>query len=217
MTLELYLVRHGESEWNRTSRYTGQQDIPLSELGKRQAERLGARLATENLAAIYASPLRRACETAEIIGRSRGQYIRIERGLAEIHHGLWEGMTTRQVMQEYPSMMEQWRAQPHMVVMPQGESLEDVANRAQAALERIASRVPAGKVVLCSHDAVLRVMVLRCLGMGMDDFWKWDFENASLTILRLTRGPGKQSFHLDTLNDTAHLGSMVSPSSLQAL
>ncbi len=186
-------------------------------MGKRQAERLGARLATENLAAIYASPLRRACETAEIIGRSGGRSIRIERGLAEIHHGLWEGMTTRQVMQEYPSIMEQWRSQPHMVMMPQGECLEDVANRAQTALDRIATGVPAGKVVLCSHDAVLRVLVLRCLGMGLEDFWKWDFENASLTVLHTTGGPGKRCFRLDTLNDTAHLGSMVSPSSLQAL
>jgi alpha-ribazole phosphatase len=217
MTIEFLLVRHGESEWNKSSRYTGQQDVPLSALGKQQARQLALRLADEHLAAVYASPLRRARETAEIIARQRGWPVRIDQGLAEIHHGLWEGMTTRQVMQEYPSMMDRWRSQPHTVVMPQGESLKDVALRVDGALERIIIAVLKGKVMICSHDAVLRVLVSRCLGMGLKDFWKWDFENASLTILHGQENMGRYSFRLDALNDTAHLGSLASVHALQAL
>lgn len=217
MTIEFLLVRHGESEWNKRSRYTGQQDVPLSSLGKQQARQLALRLADEPLGAVYASPLRRARETAEIIARQRGWPVRIDQGLAEIHHGLWEGMTTRQVMQEYPSMMERWRSQPQTVVMPQGESLEDVALRVDGALERIMSAIPKGKVVICSHDAVLRVLVSRCLGMGLEDFWKWDFENASLTVLHGQENADGHTFRLDALNDTAHLGSLVSVHALQAL
>lgn len=217
MTIEFLLVRHGESEWNKSSRYTGQQDVPLSALGKQQARQLALRLADEPLAAVYASPLRRARETAEIIARQRGWPVRIEQGLAEIHHGLWEGLTTRQVMQEYPSIVERWRSEPHTVVMPQGESLEDVERRVLGALERIMSAVPKGKVVICSHDAALRVLVVKCLGMGLEDFWKWDFENASLTILHGQEKAGGHTFRLDTLNDTAHLGSLVSVYALQAL
>ena len=114
-------------------------------------------------------------------------------------------------------MMERWRSQPHTVIMPQGESLEDVASRVDRALERIMSAVPKGKITICSHDAVLRVMVIKCLGMKLEDFWKWDFENASLTILHGQEKDGGHIFWLDTLNDTAHLGSMVSVHALQAL
>lgn len=217
MTIELLLIRHGESEWNRHSRYTGQQDVPLSELGRRQAQRLAIRVAHDSLAAIYASPLRRARETADIIARQGRRPVRIEQGLEEIHHGLWEGMTTRQVTLKYPSMMERWRSRPHTVIMPQGESLEDVARRAQAALEHVLTAVPGGKVAICSHDAVLRVLLVKCLGMGLEDFWKWDFDNASLTILHGKSDAGGQTFRLDTLNDTSHLGSLVSPRALQAL
>src|SRR5919199_1272542 len=129
---KIYLVRHGESEWNRVHRYTGQQDPPLSELGWHQAECLARRLEAESLAAIYASPLQRACQTATPTAERLNLPILLDAGLAEIHHGLWEGLTSHEVAAQYGDGLAQWRAQPHLAVMPEGESLDEVGRRAIA-------------------------------------------------------------------------------------
>src|SRR2546421_645446 len=96
--MRLILVRHGESEWNRISRYQGQADAPLSELGLRQAEALGQRLALEKIDAIYASPLQRALRTAEAIARFHPRVPVIQdTALYEIHHGDWQGLLAKEV------------------------------------------------------------------------------------------------------------------------
>ena len=217
LSIQLYLIRHGESEWNRLSRYTGKQDIPLSELGREQANRLAERLAAEKLPAIYASPLQRARETANIIGRLTRTRVVIEPGLAEIDHGRWEGLTTPQVIQEFPADHARWRAQPHTVVMPQGESLGDVMRRADASLNRILAEQDRGKIAICSHDAVIRVLLLKTLGLSFEHFWEWSLENASLNIVEQSRDGGHPSWREVRLNDTAHLEGIYSDCALQAL
>jgi broad specificity phosphatase PhoE len=214
---ELFLVRHGESVWNRSRRYAGQQDVALSDLGRQQAFRIAGRLAGESLAAIYASPLRRARETAEIIARHSRQTVIVEPGLAEIDHGLWEGLTTQQVIREFPSHYDRWRSQPHTMVMPQGESLDDLALRALASLQRILAGYPGRNVAICAHDAVLRVLLLGTLGLGLEHFWKWSFENASLTVIQVHKMTDRDGFRLLRLNDTSHLDGVHSEYAAQAL
>ncbi len=217
MMTELYLIRHGESEWNRFSRYAGQRDVPLSPLGKEQAQRAAERLEGESLAAIYASPLQRALETANIIARHLGKCVIVEQGLAEINHGLWEGLTTAQVIREYPLDYTRWLSQPHLVAMPQGESLADVARRTEAVLVAILAKHHDGKVAICAHDAVLRVILLKSLGLGLEHFWKWNFENASLSVIQVWQEQETPSFRLARLNDTAHLDGYHSDHAAQAL
>ncbi len=217
MTTELLLVRHGESEWNRLGRYAGQRDVPLSDRGKQQAQRLAERLASEPLAAIYTSPLQRARDTASAIAERQCVPITLEHRLAEIHHGLWEGLTAAQVGTQFPVEYALWRTQPHRAVMPQGESLVDVAQRAGQALTEVLRRYPSGKIVLCSHDAVLRVVLLAALGLTLEHFWKWHFANASLTVLTADENGGALACRLAGLNATAHLEGVHSEMSLQAL
>ncbi|MBI4790564.1 MAG: histidine phosphatase family protein [Chloroflexi bacterium] len=217
MTLELYLIRHGESEWNRSSRYTGQQDIPLSETGREQARRLAHRLVGVKFAAIYASPLRRARETAHILGSITQTRVTLEPGLAEIHHGQWEGLTPLQVAEKFGSDYARWRTQPHTVVMPQGESLADVMQRAEQSLRRILAEHPRGKIAVCSHDAVIRVLLLKTLGLSLEHFWKWSFENAALNILQCSGEGDRRTWRLLRLNDTTHLDGIYSDCALQAL
>ena len=217
MRTRVFLVRHGESEWNQSRRYAGQQDVPLSELGREQAYRLAERLKGEGLSAIYASPLRRARDTAEAIKRLADVPIILEPGLAEISHGLWEGLTTPQVEERFPGEYRQWRSEPHTVVMPQGESLDDVSNRAEVVLTRALQEQQGGKVLLCTHDAVLRVLLIKMLGLTLDHFWKWTFENASLSEIEVRGEVGAESAHLVRLNDTAHLVGIQSEHALQAL
>lgn len=216
-TAKLFLVRHGESEWNRSSRYAGQQDIPLSELGVRQAERVATRLLDVQLTAIYSSPLERARETAAVIHRVTGRPMIVEPNLAEIDHGLWEGLTTSEVRRNFASDYVRWRSQPHTVKMPRGESLADVAERAQMVLRRLTTEQHNGRVAICSHDAVLRVLVLKCLGLPLEHFWKWSFQNASVSVLEASDECSGAPFRLACLNDIAHLGGACSEQTVQAL
>jgi alpha-ribazole phosphatase len=217
MTTEVFLIRHGESEWNQSHRYTGQQDVALSELGREQAFRLAKRLKDDGITAIYSSPLRRARDTAEAISRLARVPITLEPGLAEIHHGEWEGLTAHQVSERFPSEYVRWRTQPHAVLMPAGESLDDVGKRAMVVWGRVLLKPRGGKIVICSHDAVLRVLLLAALGLTLDHFWKWSFENASLSVIQVRGDLSAQTCHLMRLNDTAHLAGVYSEYALQAL
>lgn len=217
MTTQLLLVRHAESEWNRLCRYAGQRDVWLSDRGKMQARRLADRLEHEQLTAIYASPLRRARETADAVAARHRLEVKLDARLTEIHHGLWQGLTSDEVRTQYPSEYADWQTQPHRVVMPQGESLADVAQRAGDFITDELATHPSGKILLCSHDAVLRVILLRSLGLGLEHFWKWDFCNASLTILQADDGNHARAFRIEQLNETMHLQGVESEPLLQAL
>ncbi len=217
MTTKLLLVRHGESEWNRLGRYAGQHDVPLSEQGKQQARRLAERLKSEPLAAIYTSPLQRARDTANAIAERRRVPVTVEPRLAEIHHGLWESLTAIEVEARFPAEYAQWHTEPHRVVMPQGESLADLAQRTGQVVSEVLARYPSGKIVLCSHDAVLRVLLLTSLGLSLEHFWKWHFANASLSVLEACNDNRSLTLRLAALNATGHLEGVHSEVSLQAL
>ena len=214
MKTRIYLVRHVESEWNNSGRYTGQQDVPLSELGRQQAELIAGRLEQEPLTEVYASPLARASATAEAIARRKGLRVCIEPGLAEIHHGAWEGLTAQEVATHFPLEHAEWQTAPHRVSMPQGESLDDVARRAAAVLRHVVEKHKGETIALCSHDAVLRVLILIALGLAFEHFWAWSLENASLSLLE---SKGDQRFRLALLNDTTHLLKNRSEYDKQAL
>lgn len=212
--LKLYLVRHGESAWNQRRVYTGQQDVPLSELGARQAAQLARHLTETPFAEIYASPLKRAYDTALALARLQGKDVTPDARLAEIHHGAWEGNSTSEVRAQFAQEYLAWRTQPHTVQMPEGESLEDVALRVQSFLQDVFAAHTDGNVLIATHDAVLRVIVLQTMLMGLEYFWRWRFDNASLTIIE--RVPDSH-FRLALLNDTHHLENARSNSEHHAL
>jgi len=199
--LRLYLVRHGESAWNQRRVYTGQQDVPLSELGARQAAQLAEHLAATPFAEIYASPLQRAYDTALPLARLQRNEITPDARLAEIHHGAWEGNSTSEVRAQFAQEYLAWRTQPHTARMPEGESLEDVARRVQAFLQEVLVAHQEGNILIVTHDAVLRVILSQTMLMGLEYFWRWRFDNASLTIVERMDG----HFRLALLNDTHHL------------
>ncbi len=217
MTSTLLLVRHAESEWNRSSRYAGQRDIPLSDNGRLQAQRIAQWLHRERLCAIYSSPLQRARDTAGAIASQHRLNVNVDARLSEIDHGLWQDLTVEQVQTQYPTDYARWRTAPHQMRMPRGECLSDVALRASRAQSEIISKYPNGHVVICSHDAVLRVMLLQSLGLGLEHFWKWRLANASISILAADGDADSYAYQLVRLNETAHLEGIESPLILQAL
>ena len=203
--MRLILVRHGESEWNRISRYQGQEDAPLSELGLRQAEALGQRLATEKLDAIYASPLQRALRTAQAIARFHPSVPFTEdQALYEIHHGDWQGLLAHEVRERYGEGLEEWRMFPTRSQMPNGESFSNILKRTVNFRERIARLHPDQTVLVSTHDVVVKILIAEALGMPMDRLNRIWVTNASISVLEYTDSLP----FLVSLGEACHLGQL---------
>lgn len=144
---ELYLVRHGETDWNRAHRIQGSTDIPLNDTGREQARTTGRLLARRRWDAVVASPLSRAFETASLIAAEVGLGVpEIDRAIVERNYGAAEGMTGAEIDALYPSGTD----------VPGRESREDVVSRAIPALLAIAERHPGQAVIVVSHGGVIR-------------------------------------------------------------
>ena len=203
--MRLILVRHGESEWNRTGRYQGQEDAPLSELGLRQADALANRLEHEHIDAIYTSPLQRARRTAEAIARYHPQVPFVEDpALYEIHHGAWQGLLASEVRERYPDLFEEWRTFPTRCQMPGGESFSNILKRTLNLRERLARLHPEGTVLLSTHDVVVKILIADALGMHMDRINRIWVTNASISVVEYT----DELPFLVSLSEACHLGQL---------
>ena len=197
----LLIIRHGQSLWNEAGRIQGQQDIALSALGLRQAEALGNRLRAAHLDAIYASPLLRARQTAAAIAGPHGMDVRLEPDLAEIHHGMWEGMTEADVATQFGDLLDLWRTRPSQVQMPGGEHFVDCQARGLAAVERIAAAHPAQTVAVVTHDVVVKAVIAHVLGLDADHITRFNVDNTGVSVV--TYGP--DGAVVQCVNDTGRL------------
>ena len=178
--MRLLLARHGETAWNAEGRYQGREDIPLSATGEAQARALGERLRELRIDRAVASPLARARRTAELaLGDARSPMLSLDEGLLEIAHGTWEGLLAPEIREQDPDRARAWRDTPHEVLMPGGESLQHVLDRAWPALERAGA------------------------GLGLPLAHLWRFRQAP-TTLNLLEGPDVDHLDLVRLNDCAH-------------
>ena len=155
MPQQIYLIRHGETEWSLSGAHTGSTDIPLTEKGRQQAAALGKFLSTRKFAIVLASPLSRALETCRLAGY--GDAAQIDPDLREWSYGDYEGRTTAEIRKERPD----WSLWSDGV--PHGESIGGVAARAEAVIARIATA--SGDVALFAHGHILRILTARWLGL----------------------------------------------------
>ena len=201
--MRVLLARHGETPWNAEGRYQGQEDIPLSPVGERQAAQLGARLAEVRIDRAVSSPLSRANHTARLaLGPARESLLTTDAGLAEIAHGTWEGLLASEIGQRDPERLAAWRDAPDSVQMPGGESLQQVFDRAWPAFTAALDGLGAGDTALVvAHDAVNRVLLCRLLGIPFSKLWT--FRQAP-TTLNLLEGPSAGQLEVVRLNDCAH-------------
>ena len=219
MPLTLLLVRHGQTPYNAENRYQGQRDVPLSEAGRAQAVRLGARLGAIWAAqgdgasrfpgfpaAVYASDLRRASETADLIVAEMSAASESAAALLTIHSlpalrerdfGAWEGLTIEEIRARFPGETEPRDAEPWTAVW----------ERMNGALAAIYASHQADEVALVvGHGGSLRAFLCRALGVGHEHLRRFRLDNASLSIIELEgesldKGKGR----VVLLNDTAHL------------
>jgi len=201
--MKILLARHGETPWNAEGRYQGQEDIALSPVGEAQARALGERLRDVRIDRAVASPLSRARRTAELaLGDARVAMLTTDPGLMEIAHGTWEGLLAGEIRARDPDLLQAWRDAPHEVLMPQGESLQHVFDRAWPALARACAGLDADDTLLVvAHDAVNRVLLCRILGIPFAKLWT--FRQAP-TTLNLLEGVDVEHLDVVRLNDCSH-------------
>jgi probable phosphoglycerate mutase len=180
--------------------------VHLDPPGREQARAAARRLASLQVAAVYASPLERTRETAAEVARTHGLRVRIERGILEVDYGDWTDRPLAQLRR-----LALWRTvqqAPSRVTFPGGESIRAAQQRAVEATERIAAAHAGGTVVLVSHADVIKAIVAHHLGMGLDLFQRIVISPASSTVLVLPEGSTPA---LLTLNDTSDPGTSVGP------
>jgi probable phosphoglycerate mutase len=209
--MNILLVRHGETAWNREGRYQGRTDIPLSETGQTQVAGLGKRLANIPIKIAYASPLSRAKNTAEAIlaGRSPVTPLWLDAGLLEISHGEWEGQLASDVEISHAEMFGVWRSAPgrNSPAGPGAETLGDVETRAWAVLANVCADLGDGDTALiAAHDAVNRVILCRVLGIPLERIWSFRQAPASLNVLA---GPSVAELQVVRLNDSEHVAPLL--------
>lgn len=196
-----YLVRHGQTEWNRVERFRGRLDIQLNETGVRQAEAAGRSLKGSGIVAVYSSPLSRAVQTAEAIGAATGLPVSPMDELIDFNFGDWQGLTPEEVEARYPGQHQQWLVDPAGVHIPGGETLQDVRRRLVEALGRLIRIHQDEAVALVTHKVVCKVMLLAVLDLDNSHYWRIEQDNAAISIFEHRR----DQFVLQTMNDTCHL------------
>jgi len=199
------VVRHGATEWSRELRFTGSRDIPLSAEGRRQSEAVAAALGGRTVAAVYASPLARACNSAELIARPHGLAVGIEPDLREMAFGVWEGLSREEVAARFPAAYALWRSAPHRFSVAGAESLDQVAERVRRAVAALVGAHGDQTVVLVSHAIVLRLIVLQALGLGPERLWSVDAAPAGITEIEYE--PGWATVH--RMNTLSHLETVA--------
>ena len=202
----MLLVRHGQSTWNSEHRIQGQLDPPLSEEGRRQAERVGRRLAERRLAGFYSSDLKRAFETAQAIGVVTGMQAEPTPALREIYLGEWEGLHTDDVAQRYPEAWAKWRSEGgDWDIVPGGEGADLFGKRVAAAVDAILERHVHGDVLVVTHGGVIQMTLNRIVGRASRGLFPFKIQNASITVIE-KRGTG---LIIGGVNDTSHLDAAL--------
>ncbi len=215
--MNILLVRHGETPWNREGRYQGRTDIPLSSDGEAQVQRLALRLAHLPIQVAVASPLSRARRTAEAIVTGRSLELETDAGLLEISHGGWEGQLSTDVERSHAEMFGIWRTQPgrDTPAGPGAETLGDVEARAWPVLDGICARLgPNDTALVAAHDAVNRVILCRVLGLPLPRIWTFRQAPATLNVLS---GPSLAELQVVRLNDSEHVAPLLGEAQHRAL
>ncbi|HEY3493433.1 MAG TPA: histidine phosphatase family protein [Polyangiaceae bacterium] len=195
-------MRHGATVLSAEDRFAGSTDVDLSEIGKDQARSLGARLATEPLSAVYASPLRRVRDTAAFVADPHGLEPIVRDGLREIAHGRWEGLTRADVEARFHDEYAAWDADPLTFAPQGGESGIAVLARALPVLREIVESC-AGKVVaVVSHKATIRLLL--CSVLGIDARGYRDRLDQSPACLNVVDFKDPVHARLMLFNDTSH-------------
>ena len=198
----VFLIRHGATVLTAEDRFAGAIDVELSDEGREQAQHLALRLSSEEIAAVYASPLSRAVNTARILAQPHGLMVQMREGLREISHGHWEQMTRREVEEQFPDEAAAWDDDPFTFAPQGGETGLAVTARALPSMIDIVRAHPGEQVIVVSHKATIRLLLSSLLGFDPRRYRdNLDQNPAALNIVDF-REPTRA--RLTLFNDTSH-------------
>ncbi len=185
----LFLVRHGETEWNAARLFQGHLDSRLTPTGLEQAVRLAERLAGEEIEAIYSSDQGRAMRTAEVLAKRLGLEVIPRQELREIDCGDWTGRSYLEVKSAWPAEHETWARRPDLHCMPNGESVAAVQERAMQFVEEVRGRHPGQAVCAVTHNTVVRTVACRLLGWSLEKLWEGPKQaNCAVNLIEMRNG-----------------------------
>lgn len=200
--LKIYLVRHGQTEFNIQNRMQGRIDSPLTEKGRRDAEALGKYLSDVDFELVIASPSKRAQVTAELICKGRDISVQVEPDIREINMGSWEGRTKDEIIKAYPVEGEIFYNKPHLYKPLEGDSYYDVQERAVGAVKRFTELYKDGNILIVTHTVVIRAIIAYFKGYPMESLWKGPaIEGTSVTLLEAEHG----NIKVASLGETPHI------------
>lgn len=197
----VFLLRHGQTDWNAERRLQGHLDMPLNAVGRWQAERLGQALAGEGIVALYSSDLLRAQQTAQPLARALELPLQTDAALRERHFGRLEGLSYAEIDQRFPDDARGWRLREPGFAPGGGETLAAFFERAVAAVTRLAAPHEGQAIALFTHGGVLDCLHRAATGAELQAPRSWQLGNASINRLLYT-GSG---FVLVGWDDHAHL------------
>lgn len=200
--MRIIFVRHGQTTWNTESRYQGHSDTDLSEVGRLQAVQVADRLECEKIAAVYASDLRRACDTGCTIAERHGLEVQTDIRLRECEFGEWEGLTVNEIRERYTEIYRRYQIDSVSQRAPRGERLESLVARVGKAVDEIAERHPDETVVVAGHGGTVHAAICHMLGASLYTFRKIRIDNCSITAFTLD---ASGRWLLDVMNDVCHL------------
>lgn len=200
----IYLIRHGETEFNRLGVFRGRLEVDLNEVGLKQAGETGRALVGQGIESVLTSPLKRAVVTARTISEILGIEYEIEEAFNNINLGSWQGIPKKKVEKDYPEEWKKWTTEPEHLVVPGGESVEDVKRRASARLREIV-QARQGVFALVTHRSVIKVLAAYMLDVSPPYFWKFYVDNAAYSVFEYS---GRE-FTLLNWNTTSHLSEKV--------
>ncbi|NMB07999.1 MAG: histidine phosphatase family protein [Tissierellia bacterium] len=198
---KIYLLRHGESQWNVLNKIQGQKNIPLTKKGVIQADLVGNRLLGENIDIIYSSDLERAYDTAKIIGNKMDIEPIPIKEFREINFGIWEGLSNDNMKAKYRDEIYLWRKEPENLRIQGAETLYEVQERAINSLNSIIHKRQEENILIVSHGVTLKTLILGLLDMDLVHFKNLTINNVGLSIVEFR----EYNKVLKLLNDTSHL------------
>ncbi|MEQ8169246.1 MAG: histidine phosphatase family protein [Candidatus Eremiobacterota bacterium] len=219
--MNIYLIRHGETIYNKEGRFQGQSNIPLNEMGREQAKKVARRFedqfiqSGENFTSIYSSPFDRTMDTANAIGEKLHLIPRKLPSFKEINMGEWEGQTRNEVMERYKdkdgvSFLKKWYEDPVNNNIPGGETVQQVYNRVTAGLNEIVkNHKPDDNIIIVTHGGPISVVACHVLKESLKEVSKKKFENTSVTLVQLASDIDHSKMLL--YNDYSHLDKYVRP------
>lgn len=207
-----HLVRHGETIWHRDNRYAGHSDVPLTEVGRSQAEDLGRWAARQPLDLVVSSDLSRCADTARPAAGALGLDLTTDPRLREVDFGEAEGLTREEMAVRFPHRLEEFLSCPASNPLPGAETGEAAVRRGIEALAAIQRALPGGEVLVVGHSTLFRLMLCRLLGIPLDEYRRAlpSWKNGAITTVRTAEirapdDPGSAAALL-AFNVPAHTG-----------